>query len=451
MAESPLPSADFKEFAKCQKALLLEESELFFRRHNLRLLKYILPAPLPPWAKSFDDVLDKGIESEPFTTIYRHKHFLKCRVLHNWSYIETKWNVADNPRNKNIPFDLRPLSSEIIKQLDSIKEDVTQSEFSGLLVTLNSCSYPHGDGQKEISKVLAGALVECLVTNERCIKCIWVHPELSKHSSRVLLQTFLPRLMMECFELPSVTTNEGTSMYNKFVYAMHNDMDLFPRQCWLLLASTKKMSLPRHYEPSNFEEHPVDLEYGDCHSDEVGHLLLPNVDTIETPNILLTVGSEMSARNVACNCRTEKMKRSTDDQGWLDRLVGCTESYMCLMLPKRAERDRMGIYVRDGWRDLILNGVDQILIQDIKGLLPKNAHERMSVYHDDLAALVLHNSNVNGDAEEWCKLKRVDLIDVTSDTDVYMGPDYYDDDEDQGNEQTNTEKTSTQNKRRCRS
>ncbi|ORM39593.1 uncharacterized protein BXIN_2913 [Babesia sp. Xinjiang] len=474
MATSPLPAEDFKAFAEHQKKLLLEETEQFFSRHNLQLKKYVLPVPLPSWAKSLDQVLDTGVEHEPYTTIYRHQHFLKARVLRNWSYIETIWNVSGNPRNKNIPFDLRPLTREIINQLDATNTDIVDPEFSGLLVTLNTQPFisnvskdlPNGtigtqhhnksnqndqaskdgknggssknlpaqvgsadykasgnpDGPHAKSKIIAGAIVECLMTNERCIRCIWLHPHLSKHSSRVLLQAFLPRLMLEMFNVPSVMTENGPSTYHKFAYAMHNDLDMFPRQCWLLLASIKKMSLPRHYEPSTFDEHPVELEYGECHMDEAGHLLLPEFSGIVDDGVLTSVGSENSVRSVACNCYNEKMKKSVDAQAWLDRLVGCTESYMCILLPKRCEREALGLSQRDGWRDLILDGLDRSLLEELLELLPVDSRDRFSHLYDPEVATVnvRCNANLNSDLEEWCKLRSEDLIDVTSDTEMYM-------------------------------
>ncbi|UKJ88066.1 hypothetical protein MACJ_000509 [Theileria orientalis] len=668
--QCPLPYVDFAKFCEYQSDLLMQETDIFFENHNLRLKKYILPVTLPDWAKSFGDVLDKGEEYDPLTTIYRHRHFLKCRILHNYSYIETKWNRSTDIRNKNIPFDLRPLTSEILNQLDIINEDMLDPEFSGLLVTLNTAPYmPVNEGlyssndesgdsnssgssdgvtENKMSKIIAGALVECLITNERCIKSIWLHPSMTKHSSRILLQSFLPRLMYEIFMLPSVMTENGVSEYNKFTYCMHNDLDLFPRQCWLLLASNRKMSLPRHYEPSTFEEHPVQLEYGDCHTDEVGYLYshasnpsemmerllsktdLPsepeeeitlcksdliklngdemknepveekeegsecvsgpasadesngtdepyeekhptvrneekndrakrprrscaansysNTSTTNTrssnkdsnsntgskhgstgrdrsgnkesnaskeisakesasgsasgnkrgsrrrsrqttqaqskkqkrggneaqtggeksrektsntqtaqstetkdPSELLSnegdgatetkrdfeklervtkmmsndsfrqlrdlftqVGSINSTRDVSCSCRREKLKKSVDDQAWLDRLVGCTENYMYLMLPKRQERARLGLLVRDGWRDLVVPNLDPILLQDINNILPEYARSQLLLPKNQ------NNVNYNADVEEWCRLKREDLIDVTSDTEVYM-------------------------------
>ncbi|GIX62576.1 erythrocyte membrane protein, putative [Babesia caballi] len=482
MPATPMPADDFKAFAEHQKRLLFEESESFFARHNLRLKKYLLPVPLPDWAATLDQVLDTGREHEPYSTIYRHQHFLKTRVLRNWSYIETIWNVSENPRNKNIPFDLRPLTKEIIKQLDSTNADIIDPEFSGLLVTLNTSSFveepshdlPNGTGAAHDSdpsdpcpegpdggvtdpqggaaraahrpsgaggpaqpdgpplvksKIIAGALVECLMTNERCIRCIWLHPHLSKHSSRVLLQTFLPRLMLEMFNVPSVMTDEGPSTYHKFAYAMHNDLDMFPRQCWLLLASIKKMSLPRHYEPSTFEDHPVDLEYGECHMDEAGHLLLPEFSGIVDDGVLLSVGSEASVRSVSCNCYNEKLKKSIDAQAWLDRLVGCTESYMCLMLPKRSERESLGLHLRDGWRDLIAPGLDRPLLEELLDLLPTSSRDTFSHLYDPAVATVSVrcNANLNSDLEEWCKLRREDLIDVTSDTEAYMNVDVNED------------------------
>eukprot|EP00371_Babesia_bovis_P002394 XP_001611041.1 hypothetical protein [Babesia bovis T2Bo] len=410
MLTSPLPAEDFKGFAAHQKNLLLEETELFFKRHNLHLKKYILPVSLPDWAESLDQVLDTGVEHEPYTTIYRHQHFLKARVLRNWSYIETIWNAAAHPRNRNIPFDLRPLTREILNQLDATNTDLVDPEFSGLLVTLNTEPYvtakpsdaseaaksdnpnsseqaapntstlngatgqdgniqgkprlSHGDVQAK-SKVIAGAIVECLMTNERCIRSIWMHPHLSKHSSRVLLQAFLPRLMLEIFEVPPVMTEKGPSQYHKFAYVMHNDLDMFPRQCWLLFASIKKMSLPRHYEPSMFDEHPVELEYGECHNDEVGQYLLPECPGKVEEGVLASVGTENSVRTVACKCYTEKIKKSVDTQAWLDRLVGCSEGYMCVLLPKRSERELLGLAPRDGWRDLIVDGLDRALLEEV--------------------------------------------------------------------------------------
>ncbi|GFE54283.1 hypothetical protein BaOVIS_016870 [Babesia ovis] len=471
MTKSPLPTEDFKGFAEHQKQLLFEETESFFKQHNLHLKKYVLPVPLPSWAESLDQVLDTGVEHEPYTTIYRHRHFLKARVLRNWSYIETIWNVSGNPRNKNIPFDLRPLTREIINQLDATNTDIADPEFSGLMVTLNTQPFTspppsdaskgtdaqksddvNSDGQAPIntnagepskesatqddkadsaapvnsnatqckSKIIAGAIVECLMTNERCIRCIWVHPHLSKHSSRVLLQAFLPRLMLEIFNVPSVMTEEGPSPYHKFAYAMHNDLDMFPRQCWLLLASVKKMSLPRHYEPSTFDEHPVDLEYGECHTDEAGPVLLPKFTGIVDEGILTSVGTEESVRGVACTCYTEKMKKSVDAQAWLDRLIGCTEAYMCILLPKRSEREALGLLQRDGWRDLIVEDVDRALLEELLELLPMDSRNRFPHLYDPSVATVnvRCNANLNSDLEEWCKLRCEDLIDITSDTEL---------------------------------
>ncbi|EAN33886.1 hypothetical protein TpMuguga_01g00648 [Theileria parva strain Muguga] len=619
--DCPLPYIDFNKFCEYQSDMLLKETDMFFNNHNLRLKKYFLPVKLPDWAKSFSDVLDTGEEYEPLTTIYRHKHFLKCRVLHNYSYIETRWNRSNDPRNKNIPFDLRPLTTEILNQLDIIDEDILDPEFSGLLITLNTHPYHNEDkpssgevqgnenhlnnnvngvekvnGVKEngtvcekkpkYSKIICGALIECLITNERCIKSIWFHPNLSKHSSRLVLQNFLPRLMYEIFQLPSVIDESGkVSKFNKFTYIMHNDLDLFPRQCWLLFASIKKMSLPRHYEPSTFEDHPVSLVYGECHTDEVGYLKLreengnanenvtdantplsedddmtfnksklihlddynidllnvqlnhssmsrsssmdetsnskelvngsvssvnnsdkdmtdetivsnginngahetngalingvgnandidgningvSNVDELkdrryvncsatadnknkrnerslsgmsyEVPDntksrlikllnsdprinslykVFISVGSVNSTRNVSCTCRREKLKKNVDDQAWLDRLVGCSENYMYLMLPKRVERPRLGLLNRDGWRDLLITYVDNVLLHDLNKLLPDYLQTEYNLNT---------NINYNNNTEEWCQLKREDLIDVTSDTEVYMRlPDNY--------------------------
>lgn len=148
------PLENFQMFLETQKELLIAETDAFFKRHCIRIRKNILPTKLPAWAKSPQDIISSDETSIPFASIYRHKHFLKCRILRNWSYIETPWNSSSMKRNNGIPFDLRPLTKEISKQLDLINEDLTDPEFTGMLLTLNSSIYKHTMHNKDVVSIV---------------------------------------------------------------------------------------------------------------------------------------------------------------------------------------------------------------------------------------------------------------------------------------------------------
>lgn len=65
-----------------------------------------------------------------------------------------------------------------------------------------------------------------------------------------------------------------------------------------------------------------------------------------------------------------------DDQAWLDRLIGCTEAFMSIMLPKKAERQALGLYVREGWRDMVPNSFEEGLYLNVSQFFFINAFLR---------------------------------------------------------------------------
>lgn len=87
------------------------------------------------------------------------------------------------------------------------------SDETGVYISLHTvpylvdCDY----GNLVRSRLVGWALVELLTTNERCLKALWVHPSLSASSTRLVLQAFLPRILVEAIEFntPGVSTAEG--------------------------------------------------------------------------------------------------------------------------------------------------------------------------------------------------------------------------------------------------
>ncbi|PFH37075.1 hypothetical protein BESB_035330 [Besnoitia besnoiti] len=146
--------------------------------------------------------------------------------------------------------------------------------------------------------IVCGALIEVYSNNERQISALWCLPCLSARSTRLLLQAFLPRLIIEALKLPDIQppplSRPGTKRAKKrqktgakhgengvgapgsdleavaaslrifedesddavvppapmkSVFAVCEDTLLWPRQALFLLAAPSKMGFLRHVEP----------------------------------------------------------------------------------------------------------------------------------------------------------------------------------------------------------
>ncbi|CBZ54759.1 conserved hypothetical protein [Neospora caninum Liverpool] len=159
----------------------------------------------------------------------------------------------------------------------------------------NSCASHEASPQTPRVRrvIVCGALIEVYSNNERQISALWCLPCLSAESTRVLLQAFLPRLVIEALKLPDILPpplakaepkrpkkrqkagkHENGSPESeldavaaslsllateieetfppapmKSVYAVCEDTLLWPRQALFLLASPSKMDFLRHVEP----------------------------------------------------------------------------------------------------------------------------------------------------------------------------------------------------------
>ncbi|CDJ66025.1 hypothetical protein ENH_00013120 [Eimeria necatrix] len=164
----------------------------------------------------------------------------------------------------------RPLPRAAAAALLQLGKETLSSDFDGLLLTVQSkrlAPKPSTERQRVlnttgIKKVFAGCLIESLASNERQLKALWVNPRLSARSTRLLLQVLLPRAVVEAFALEAFTylpaaaaaaaaaaapqqqqqqQQQARVQSFKSVFVDRRDLDLWPRQCWMLLPAVKNV------------------------------------------------------------------------------------------------------------------------------------------------------------------------------------------------------------------
>lgn len=104
-----------------------------------------------------------------------------------------------------------------------------------------------------LSKVFAGCVIESLASNERQLRALWVNHRLSARSTKLLLQVLLPRAVVEAFALEGFTYTPAAMLQQqhqqqqprvqsfKSVFIDRRDLDIWPRQCWMLLPAVKNV------------------------------------------------------------------------------------------------------------------------------------------------------------------------------------------------------------------
>ena len=120
--------------------------------------------------------------------------------------------------------------------------------FGGIFLVCLLLQVPNTVG---FSKVFGGCLIESLASNERQLRALWVNHRLSARSTRLLLQVMLPRAVVEAFALEAFTYvpsplqqqyQQQTRVQSfKSVFIDRRDLDLWPRQCWMLLPAIKNV------------------------------------------------------------------------------------------------------------------------------------------------------------------------------------------------------------------
>eukprot|EP00921_Rhytidocystis_pertsovi_P011044 GHVQ01017793.1.p1 GENE.GHVQ01017793.1~~GHVQ01017793.1.p1 ORF type:complete len:574 (-),score=108.81 GHVQ01017793.1:1427-3148(-) len=191
-----------------------------------------------------------GMSPFPFPAYHfvtRQKRHMNEQLLRNHSQYLTAYNSKTHHRNAKSPFILRTMPEVVLEGLMKLSSDFDDPEFSGVWLSLHTHPFVTDTefGNLARSKIVGWALIEVLTTNERCLKALWVHPKLGAASTTNLLRGFLPRVMIEAFELGPPP---DASCLWKFFYLWVNDLDSLPRQTWLILTCRQWLGLPRHYD-----------------------------------------------------------------------------------------------------------------------------------------------------------------------------------------------------------
>ncbi|SCM22477.1 conserved Plasmodium protein, unknown function [Plasmodium chabaudi chabaudi] len=192
-----------------------------------------------------------------------------------------------------------------------------------------------------------------------------------------------------------------TKNSDKFLYIIFSDIDIFPRQCYLLFCSYKYMCLNMHYETDTCYMHS-DLDLKNIQKENIGkNTYLSNI----------------------CPCAETKEDPSNGEDA-CERIIGCTELYMYFMLPKKEEREKLGLLKRNGWRDLIPNTFEEDINENISNLLkirtniinlPNHINIQNKMYEKGYTSTYINKY-------EWCGLKIKDIRNAMNEDFNYESP-----------------------------
>ncbi|XP_058515738.1 uncharacterized protein LOC131479205 [Ochotona princeps] len=327
--------------------------------------------------------------------ITRQKLHMAEQLLRNRSSFITPFNKKSDRRQKASPWVMQEMTDELKKHLAEMSSDFDDREFSGVYLSLHTkpylvdCEY----GNLSRSRFVGWALVELLTTNERCLKALWVHPTLSASSTRLVLQAFIPRILVEAVEF--ATPGVAPLCPWKFFYAWLNDFDLLPRGTWLLLSSPKYLGLSVHcdnlnQEKAEEEEEEDEEEEGKSSKNrskrggtgckkgtpskgtgraaaERGANKKKGGKFKQEESSVIHVGHTDADEGSACPCQHSSRWHDEFDE----KLVGCTEGYM---------------YRHHGRiMNLIPTNVDDRLLDDMNALPQENpdAHKTLPAETED--------------------------------------------------------------------
>eukprot|EP00920_Eleutheroschizon_duboscqi_P036869 GHVT01088507.1.p1 GENE.GHVT01088507.1~~GHVT01088507.1.p1 ORF type:complete len:509 (+),score=120.97 GHVT01088507.1:522-2048(+) len=139
-----------------------------------------------------------------------------------------------------------PESLEI--QLDQMATDIASKDFQGIWVGLRTPSVPKATayGALAVRRTVAWALVEIFSNNERCLRGVYVNRCLRPSALACLLRAFLPRALLEGFELDAPVSDELSPW--RFFSVWLCDLNVFPRPSWLLLCAEEFLNLDIHFD-----------------------------------------------------------------------------------------------------------------------------------------------------------------------------------------------------------
>eukprot|EP00920_Eleutheroschizon_duboscqi_P014371 GHVT01033362.1.p1 GENE.GHVT01033362.1~~GHVT01033362.1.p1 ORF type:complete len:664 (+),score=183.99 GHVT01033362.1:503-2494(+) len=325
------PSTILPPTAEAARHALLEATDAFFNRHNLRIKIRKLPLPADEVSgvsssssSSSPSASSSSVSASPggsppcgsgmslplFHFVVRQKRHLTEQLMRNRHSYRTSFNAPGDFRTAAAPWIMQEMSQVTHSQIMNMADDFDDPEFSGVWLSLHSPPFVTDSeyGSLARSKIVAWALMEVLTTNERYLKALWIHPHLSATATSNLLLAFLPRCMLEAFSL--VAQQNAESCPWKFFYCWMNDFDMLPRQAWLCLASPRYLGLPRHCDNLPATAEPP--------GGAASSAALP------PPPASLAHVDDGDPVGSACACQV-----LDNWDAWEEVLVGCTESFLC--------------------------------------------------------------------------------------------------------------------------
>eukprot|EP00922_Rhytidocystis_sp_ex-Travisia-forbesii_P062185 GHVS01092058.1.p1 GENE.GHVS01092058.1~~GHVS01092058.1.p1 ORF type:complete len:456 (+),score=78.66 GHVS01092058.1:269-1636(+) len=286
--------------------------------------------------------------------VTRQKRHMIEQLLRNRSCYLTQFNTMEIERNRKSPFILKAMSDPVLEGLHKMSNDFDDPEFTGVWLSLHTQAFMTDTqfGNLARSKIVGWALIEVLTTNERCLKAMWVHPTLSATSATFLLRGFLPRVLLEAFQLEP-PPNSSCSW--KFFYTWANDFESLPRQTWLFLTSRTWLGLPRHFDVNSTQ-----------HADELLPETSPPTPPSNTGSSSLDYHnnnkrkrSDFSISTSVCGCMKNPKWVRVDEV-----LVGCSEAALYKKWTSSC-----------GFNNLVPQDMNEGLIADIRDLASDPSEE----------------------------------------------------------------------------
>ncbi|AFZ80211.1 hypothetical protein BEWA_030640 [Theileria equi strain WA] len=295
----------------------------------------------------------------PYHFISRHRRHLFEQLMRSRTFLDTRYNSCNEMRNSKSPFSLFEVHPNILNHFNELKNDFSDPEFSGVYISLNTKPYQTTSefGKANRTKLIAWALVEILTNNERCLKCLWIHPSISATGTTDVLSAFLPYVIFVSFSVkpPSIDLR----YQNKLFYVWLSDFDHFPRQTLVLLTSVKRFGLIKHYDrPENSQTKDVTRSHADA-----------------------------GIQDEKCFCNSHANWNDCDQV-----ILGCTEQLMHILIPKWIK------VVKQGYSTHLLDDLEKITSPDILSSSQKSTEtvneiktaEFTGLEHSEIRDLMMH-------------------------------------------------------------
>ncbi|CXI41885.1 conserved Plasmodium protein, unknown function [Plasmodium berghei] len=319
----------------------------------------------------------------------------KTEMINNKNNIEENMNMIEERKEKK--------KNSFYNRLNKLKDSKNQNYKNDSTDTNDYITNEHTQYLKKFALYEYPAMYY-LNFNKNCALMINDFSDNNKTPNDQSEQKCIKTQQNNNYSYPTYNENNeiiDKKNYDKFLYIIFSDIDIFPRQCYLLFCSYKYMCLNMHYE--------TDTCY--IHSDL-------NLKNIQKENI----GKNTYLSNICPCSETKEDLSNLEDAG--ERIIGCTELYMYFMLPKKEEREGLGLLKRNGWRDLIPNTFEDDINENISNLLKIRTNITNLYNHINIQNKMYEKTYTTTyiNKYEWCGLKMKDIRNAMNEDFNYESP-----------------------------